>query len=41
MKGRAQSVRAQCEPELAKTKNIVEMAVDFSAMMRVFSKDSK
>jgi hypothetical protein len=31
----------QCNAELAKTKNIVEMAVDFSAMMRVFSKDSK
>jgi hypothetical protein len=30
-----------CAPELAKMRNIVEMALDFSAMVRVFSKDSK
>jgi hypothetical protein len=31
----------QCNAELAKTKNIVEMAFDFTAMVRVFAKDSK
>lgn len=31
----------QSDAELAKTRNIIDMAIDFNGMMRIFGKESK